>query len=736
MTTPTSSPEGLTVARVDPPISPAKLLATVADYLGGDHSEQLAIIERAFEFAARSHHGQRRRSGEPYVSHPLAVANLLAELRMDPDTIAAGLLHDVLEDCGVSSAQISAQFGPQVAQLVDGVTKLTRLDLDHIEGERALTMRKMFLAMARDIRVVIVKLADRLHNIRTVSVLNPDQIAHVCEETLELYAPLAGRLGMWTWRWQLEDEAFRQFKPDEYSKIARLLEMRRNQRETLASDVVADLGGHLSASGLEASLSGRAKHIYSIYRKMRRKGVEFDQIHDLIAVRVIVRTIEDCYRALAVVHSNWRAIAGQFDDYISAPKANRYQSLHTAVLGPGSQRFEVQIRTELMHREAEYGVAAHWRYKEGKPDAESFDEKLAWIRQVLEWQDDLESAEPLIDILKADVFSDQLFVFTPQGDVIDLPRGSTPLDFAYRIHTEVGHHCIGAKVNGRLVPLRYELSTGDAVEIQTNKSSKGPSRDWLSIVATGSARNKIRQWFKHQTRSENENHGRRLLDRELTRIGHGPLSAIDPAILMKAARRLSYVDIPALLMGVGYGAVTATQVVNRLGLETATSAYVVPEPSVTASRSGGVTVGDIDSALTRLAACCGPLPGDAIVGYVTRGKGVTVHRAGCANIVKSLNLGRLVDVRWKQNPARAFPATILIAAEDREGLLRDIAAVVTEEGHNIESADVETSGDGGCTVHIVVALGSIGELTRLLDRLHLIRNVTEVFREMERATAK
>ncbi len=722
-------PGGVSVARAAPDPSPAPLLRAVSEYLSDDRAADLKKVERAYEFAAQAHAGQRRRSGDPYVSHPLAVALLLAELRMDVDTIVAGLLHDVQEDCGVTAEDIRRRFGGEVSELVDGVTKLTRLDLDHIEGERALTMRKMFLAMARDIRVVIVKLADRLHNIRTVAALEPAQIRHVCEETLELYAPLAGRLGMWTWRWQLEDEAFRQFDPAEYSNIAGMLEMRRGQRETLVNEVVETLGRHLEEAGLKAHLSGRAKHIYSIYRKMRSKSVEFDQIHDLIAVRVIVRTIEECYRALAVVHSNWRAIAGQFDDYISAPKSNRYQSLHTAVLGPGRQRFEVQIRTEQMHREAEYGVAAHWRYKEGRVDPESFDEKLAWIRQVLEWQDDLESAEPLIDMLKTDVFADQLFVFTPNGDVIDLPRGSTPLDFAYRIHTEVGHRCVGAQVNGRRVPLRYELTTGDTVEIQTKKRSKGPSRDWLSIVATGSARNKIRQWFKHQTRTENEAHGRRLLERELNRIGHGPLAAIDDQILIKAARRLSYPDISGLLMGVGYGAVTATQVVNRLGLETSAPTVLVPESAPSRDAVGGVAVGDIGNALTRLAACCGPLPGDAIVGYVTRGHGVTVHRAGCANVVKALDLGRLVEVRWKLAQSRSFPARILAVAEDREGLLRDIATVVAEEGHNIESADVLTDGRGVARVRIVVAMASIGELTRLLNRLHRVRNVTEVRRE-------
>ena len=723
-------PSGVTVARADPDPSPEPLLRAVSEYLSENRAADLAKIKHAYEFAARSHAGQMRRSGDPYVSHPLAVAMLLAELRMDVDTVVAGLLHDVQEDCGVESDLIRKRFGREVAELVDGVTKLTRLDLDHIEGERALTMRKMFLAMARDIRVVIVKLADRLHNIRTVSALGPTQIQHVCEETLELYAPLAGRLGMWTWRWQLEDEAFRQYDPSEYAKIAGMLEMRRGQRETLVNEVVETLGQHLGDADLQAHLSGRAKHIYSIYRKMRRKGVDFEQIHDLIAVRVIVRTVEECYRALAVVHSNWRAIAGQFDDYISSPKSNRYQSLHTAVLGPGRQRFEVQIRTEQMHREAEYGVAAHWRYKEGRVNPESFDEKLAWIRQVLEWQDDLESAEPLIDMLKTDVFADQLFVFTPNGDVIDLPRGSTPLDFAYRIHTEVGHRCVGAQVNGRRVPLRYELSTGDTVEIQTNKASKGPSRDWLSIVATGSARNKIRQWFKHQTRAENEAHGRRLLERELVRIGHGPLAAVGEEILLKAARRLSYPDVPGLLMGVGYGAVTATQVVNRLGLETSAPTVLIPESAPSRAVAGGVAVGEIDNALTRLGACCGPLPGDAIVGYVTRGHGVTVHRAGCVNVVKSLDQGRLVEVRWKQADSRAFPARILAVAEDREGLLRDIATVVAEEGHNIESAEVLTDRRGTARVRIVVALTSIGELTRLLNRLHLVRNVTEVRREI------
>ncbi len=718
------------------PAELAPLLVATTNYMGAEAADQLSLIARAYQFAARCHDGQMRLSGDPYISHPLAVSMLLTELHMDADTIAAGLLHDVIEDCDITTGEIRKRFGPQVALLVDGVTNLTRLDFDHIEGERAWTMRKMFLAMARDIRVVIVKLADRLHNIRTAESLSPERRSHVCEETLEIYAPLAGRLGMWTWRWQLEDESFRQFAPEEYSRIARMLEMRRGQRETMVEDVVSELEKRLIKAGLQATLSGRAKHIYSIYRKMRRKSVEFDEIHDLIAVRVVVRTVEDCYRALATVHSRWRAIGGQFDDYISAPKANRYQSLHTAVLGSRGQRFEVQIRTEQMHREAEYGVASHWRYKEGRATQEGFDEKLAWIRQVLEWQEDLESAEPLLDILKTDIFADQLFVFTPQGDVIDLPRGSTPLDFAYRIHTEVGHNCTGAKVNGRIVPLRYELNTGDTVEIKTSNTSRGPSRDWLTIVATGAAREKIRQWFKRQTRAENEAQGRLLLDRELRRIGHGPLTTLEPEVVMKAARRLSYKDVPSLLIGVGYGAATATQVVNRMGLETAAPELVAPASGAPISRSDGVRVGDLDFALTRLAACCNPLPGDAIVGYVTRGHGVSVHRVGCANVIKSLDSERIVEVTWKSGSSKPFPASILIEAEDREGLLRDVASVVAEEGHNIESADVITSSQGVATVRVSVALKSIDQLTQLLNRLHLIRNVSEVRRETARLPSK
>mgnify|MGYP001177266173 CR=1 FL=1 len=774
-------------------VSISELLARAGEYIVGPHRDSaMSLIEDAYQYALEAHDGQKRLSGEDYIYHPLSVSLLLTELRLDEAAIAAALLHDVVEDSDTSLSVIRERFGPEVGDLVDGVTKLTRLDLTNLEDEQAWTLRKMFLAMARDIRVVLVKLADRMHNIRTVHALNDAKRQAYCAETLEIYAPLCGRLGIWTWKWQLEDGAFRYTKPDSYHEIASMLDARRVERESMVKQVIDELRGDIQKSGLQADLSGRAKHIYSIFRKIQRNKVEFDQIYDLIAIRVIVQTVEQCYQILAMVHSKWRAIPGQFDDYISAAKPNKYQSLHTAVMGPSGSPFEVQIRTEEMHRDSEYGVASHWRYKEGRLGPEAFDEKLAWVRQVLEWQEDLDTAAPLIDILKADVFADQVFVFTPKGDVIDLPRGATPVDFAYRIHTEVGHTCIGAKIGGRLVPLRHELQNGDLVEVLTSKSSKGPSREWLTIVRTGHARDKVRQWFKREQREENEEFGRNLIDRELKRLGHDGLDALPDADLSRVVDRLSFVNSAGLFAAVGYGAVTTAQVINRLGLEAPSHDKQLFGPvSVTdgqiretSSLIDGEGVSDL---YTRVASCCSPLPGDQIIGYITRDRRVTVHRIDCPNIVKTPDSERLVKVVWgarrivnslglpsriaecctplpgtqiagslgenevivhKQDCSRldevtdalvqvswgreeqaSLPVTLIVEAADREGLLRDVATVVAEEGYNIISANVQTNDDSVAEVRVSMEIPSLDELTRLLNRLQSVRSVIATRRE-------
>ena len=779
----------------DVPGTLAELLERAGEYIQGPkRAGALRLIEDAYAFAAEAHSGQERLSGEDFINHPLAVALLLTELRLDEAAIAAALLHDTIEDAATELKSIQSRFGPEVADLVDGVTKLGLLEITNLEEEQAQSLRKMFLAMAQDIRVVLVKLADRLHNIRTVNALPVAKRRRFCDETMEIYAPLAGRLGIFRWKWQLEDGAFRELSPDRYREIAGSLDVRREERERLVNEVMTDLSGKLEEAGLDAEVSGRAKHLYSIDRKMRDGQIEMDQIYDLIAVRIIVRSVEDCYRTLAVVHSRWRAVSGQFDDYISSPKANHYQSLHTALSGPGGMPFEVQIRTEEMHREAELGVAAHWRYKEGHLGQDDFVKKLAWVRQVLEWQEDLETAAPFIDILKADIFGDQVLVFTPQGEVIDLPRGATPLDFAYRIHTEVGHGCIGAKVNGRLVPLKRELESGDTVEIMTSKADHGPSRDWLTIVQTGYARDKVRQWFKRQERAENEDFGRTLLNEELHRIGHEGLAQVEAGDLQRVIRRLSFSDLSGMLAAIGYGAVTPNQVINRLGIEPARVPFlpvqggtdvVHPRP---ASIPTGVNVSGTGDLHTRLGSCCSPLPGDEIVGFITRGRGVTVHRADCPNITYTEESERLIDVSWSAqrvesavrlptrlatccNPspereivgvreggevvvhaagcetvvrdgsepievswgepeAGFFPAKIKLTATDRGGLLRDVAAVVAENGYSIVAATVDTTEDGVAEMTVSLNLSNISDLSRLLHRLQSIRQVLTARREV------
>ena len=782
---------------VDPrPISIDEVLRNAGEYISGPRrAAALKMIRAAHTLAQKCHDGQDRLSGEPFINHPLSVAALLTDMHMDEAALCAALLHDVVEDSTCDIETITDMFGAEIADLVDGVTKLTQFNLADLEDAQFRTLRKMFMAMARDIRVVLVKLADRLHNVQTAHALPEAKRNRFCQETLEIFAPLAGRLGIFEWKWQLEDGAFRHLAPNRYELLSRLLDARHEERYARVKATMNVCKEKLESAGMTAEISGRAKHIYSIDQKMRRNGVEIDQVYDLIAVRVIVETVEECYQALAMVHSEWRAISGQFDDYISAPKHNRYQSLHTAVAGPGGMPFEVQIRTEEMHSECEYGVAAHWRYKEGLFVQEDFDDKLSWIRQVLEWQEDLETAAPLVDILKGDIFSDQVFVFSPKGDVVDLPAGATPLDFAYRIHTEVGHHCIGAKVNGRLVSLEYELRNGDRVEILTSKGSRGPSRDWLTIVRTGHARDKVRQWFKRQERAENEDYGRLVLDNELRRLGHRGLARVDQKALEGVARRLSFADASGLLAAIGYGAVTATQVINRLGLDADDQAgeadevqeIVAPEEAIGERIQPPVNVLGTGDLLTRLGNCCNPIPGDSIIGFITRGRGVTVHNSACPNVANIAEPERLVQVSWGGQvlrnsaglPSRLapccmpawgskivgervggeavvhlascpqvstngverlnvswgeelhtrLPVTMRITAGDREGLLRDVAGVVAEEGYSITSASVSTTSDGLALLRVNLDLANINELTRLLNRVQSIRNVMSARRE-------
>jgi len=688
-------------------------------------------VTRAHEFAAAAHEGQKRATGGPYIEHPNAVALLLAELGMDPPTILAAFLHDVPEDTARTNDEIRREFGDEVAGLVEGVTKLSRVTGATRDERQAENLRKMFLAMADDLRVVVIKLCDRLHNMRTIEALAVEAQQRIARETVEIYAPLAHRLGIGEIKWELEDLAFKVLEPDQYRELAEQLAARRQARERYVGNAMKTLAAELERAGIGADLSGRAKHLWSIAEKMRRKQIDFEHVYDLLAIRVMVQDIPACYTALGVVHALWPPIPGQFDDYIAMPKPNLYRSLHTAVIGPDGKPLEIQIRTQEMHALAEYGVAAHWRYKEGGKTDPQYEQKLAWIRQLMEWQHDVSDTE-FVESLKVEVFHDQVFVFTPKGEVKDLPAGSTPIDFAYRIHTDIGHRCIGAKVSGRLVPLNHRLESGDIVEIVTSRAARGPSRDWLSIVRTASAREKIRGWFKRAEREENIVHGREVLDRELRRIAQRSLADVPEDDLRRVAASLNQPDLGTLYASLGFGAITPPQVVTRLGIrddrELAIPEVAPPAPPPTAR--GGVRVKGVEDLLVRMAICCNPVPGDAILGYITRGRGVTVHRTDCPNIRASGETERMVEVEWdRSGTARTYPVAVRIQGWDRPGFLRDVAAVISEAQVQILSLAATANPDHSATVSATLQVTSIDQLSRVLARIEGVRDVLSVSRD-------
>ena len=689
------------------------------------------LVRRSYGYAADAHDGQRRVSGGPYIEHPAAVALLLAQLGIDAAAIAAAFLHDVPEDTARTNEDIRREFGDEIARLVEGVTKLSQFSGKSSDEHQAENIRKMFLAMADDLRVVVIKLADRLHNMRTLGALPPEKQQRISKQTLEIYAPLAHRLGIWQIKWELEDLAFKYLEPDQYRDLAEMLASRRQVRERFIDSTMKVLGSELERAGVKAELSGRAKHIWSIAQKMRRKKVQFSEVYDLLAIRVIVEDVPACYAALGVVHTLWPPIPNQFDDYIAVPKNNMYQSLHTAVMGPDGQPLEIQVRTQQMHALAEYGIAAHWRYKEGGKADPGYESKLAWVRQLMEWQHDVVDATEFVESLKVDVFQDQVFVFTPKGEVKDLPSGATPIDFAYRIHTDIGHRTIGAKVNGRIVPLDRRLHSGDIVEIITSKAARGPSRDWITMVRTPGAREKIRQWFKRQQREENIAHGRELLDKETKRIAQRPLSDIAEADLQRVTEKLNLHDVDTLFASLGYGAISAAQVITRLGIvddeELAIPEMAPPAPPSTAR--GGVRVKGVDDLLVRIAVCCNPVPGDPIVGYITRGRGVTVHRGDCANVRGSSEKERHVEVEWELRTARTYPVAIRIQGWDRDGFLRDIAAVISENQVQLLSLAANVNADRTATVNATLQVTSVEQLSRVLAKLEGVRDVSSVRRD-------
>lgn len=733
------TPDQLTNAPLDELLSPDILHSpTVNALIGRLHSyypdADEEIVRQAYTVAFIAHEGQKRRSGEPYIDHPVAVASILLDLQVDAGSIAAALLHDVVEDTGVSLAQLEQLFGTEITYLVDGVTKLSVLEARSKEDAQAGTYRKMFIAMADDPRVVLIKLADRLHNMRTLGATSQEQQGRVARETLEIYAPLAHRLGIWQIKSELEDLSFKTLQPEKYREIAQQLMLRREARERIVQRVMARLRQALDKEHIMASISGRPKHIYSIYRKMERKGVNLDQIFDLLAVRVIVNEVSECYRVLGIVHNIWKPILSEFDDYIAVPKESMYRSLHTTVLVPGGTPCEVQIRTEEMHEVADHGIAAHWRYKEGfgRNDT-NFETKLTWLRGLIEWRREMTDAREFVESLKSDVFQDQVYVFTPKGKIIDLPVGSTPVDFAYRIHSEVGHRCVGAKINGRLVSLDHQLRNGEIVQIMTSKAPRGPSRDWLNFVETSSARNHIRRYFRRQERDENIAAGRDLLEKELKRLGLATM-AFDEVVSIWGAR--STEDLFALIGG---GETTARQVVQKV-LAQQTEPHddelaLIPNFTPSAplrTDENGIKVRGAGGVLTRLARCCNPVAGEPIVGYVTRGKGITIHRADCRTVVNERNKERLIDVSWGDESPRGYPVPIRIESWDRVGLWRDISSIIADAQVNIEEVhQVPVRKQGRTMLVIQITIQSLDQLTLLLDKINRIPNVIEARRESQ-----
>ena len=711
-----------------------KLLSSLKRYLPED---RVGFVSDAYDFAELSHRGQARMSGEPYIQHPLSTALHLADLKLDANCIAAALLHDVIEDCDVTPEQLDERFGPEVSRLVDGVSKLTRLELMAIRSTnghnmddsatQAENLRKMLVAMAQDIRVVLIKLADRLHNMSTLRALPRQRQLNVARETLDIYAPLAHRLGMADLKWKLEDLAFRVLQPDRYREISRLLTQKRAKRERYVSQVTYLLKSALDDAGIEAEVTGRPKHIYSIHRKMARytaQGKEFDQIHDLFALRVLVKQVADCYGALGVAHALWHPIPGQFDDYIANPRENSYQSLHTSVMAEGGVPMEIQIRTFEMHQVSEFGIAAHWRYKEGAKGTSHFEERMTWVRQLLEWQRDVSGAEEFLESVKTDLLPNQVFVYTPKGEVKELPAGSTPIDFAYRIHTDIGHQCSGAKVNGKLTSLDNQLENGDTVQILTSKRIQGPRLDWLNpdlgYVNTAGARQAIRLWFRKQERVENMQRGQDLIEKERKRL------ALEFTV-DEIADKLSFTTREDLYAAIGSGAISIHQIATRLsGTEKQAPDYG-PGPDIDKGFTGGVTVLGVGDVLTRLAKCCQPLPGNEIMGFITRAQGVSVHRKSCYNITNVTEPERLIEVGWGST-ARLYPVRIEIEGKDRVGLLRDITTVVSAEKVNISGVLSEAHEDGTVTEYLSLGTNGISQLSRIFNRLETVPGVLRVRR--------
>ena len=719
-------------------------------------SDDISLIERAYKVANDAHKDQARKSGEPYIIHPLCVAIILADLEMDKETIAAGLLHDVVEDTIMTTDQIRAEFGDDVALLGDGVTKLGQLQY---QGDKldlqAENMRKMFLAMAKDIRVIIIKLADRLHNMRTLKHMTPEKQQEKARETMDIYAPIAQRLGIMKVKVELDDLSLKYLQPDVYYDLVDKIAVRKVERERYVQNIVDEVSAHIERAGIKAKIDGRVKHFFSIYKKMKNQNKTIDQIYDLFAVRIIVDTVKDCYAALGVIHEMYKPIPGRFKDYIAMPKANMYQSLHTTLIGSSGQPFEIQIRTYEMHKTAEYGIAAHWKYKEAsdgkKINTGAEEEKLSWLRQILEWQRDMSDNREFMNLLKSDLdlFSDSVYCFTPTGDVKNLPAGSTPIDFAYSIHSAVGNKMIGARVNGKLVTIDYVINNGDRVEILTSQNSKGPSRDWLNVVKSTQAKNKINQWFKNELKDDNIIKGRELLLSYCKAKSINQVDIMRPEYMESIMKKFGFRDWESVLAALGHGGLKEGQIINKMKEmydrdhpkelsdeevikaveESAAAKQMLPRSKT----ENGIVVKGIHDVAVRFSKCCSPVPGDEIIGFVTRGRGISIHRTDCVNIINlpEIERSRLIDAEWQDESidgkGRYF-AEITIYANNRNGLLADVSRALTEKNIDIQSMNTRTSKQGVATMNVAFEISSKEELNRVIDKLHNIESVLSIER--------
>ena len=744
-----SKPEDFT----DPEVLYEKLINTIREY---HPSTDLSMVEKAYKLARDAHKDQKRKSGEPYIIHPLCVAIILAELELDKETIVAGILHDVVEDTTATLEDLSREFNDEVALLVDGVTKLGQLSYSHDKMDlQAENLRKMFLAMAKDIRVILIKLADRLHNMRTLQYMRPEKQKEKARETMDIYAPIAQRLGIMKVKVELDDLSLKYLQPDVYYDLVDKIAVRKVERERYVQNIVDEVSAHIERAGIKAKIDGRVKHFFSIYKKMKNQNKTIDQIYDLFAVRIIVDTVKDCYAALGVIHEMYKPIPGRFKDYIAMPKANMYQSLHTTLIGSSGQPFEIQIRTYEMHKTAEYGIAAHWKYKEAsdgkKINTGAEEEKLSWLRQILEWQRDMSDNREFMNLLKSDLdlFSDSVYCFTPTGDVKNLPAGSTPIDFAYSIHSAVGNKMIGARVNGKLVTIDYVINNGDRVEIITSQNSKGPSRDWLNVVKSTQAKNKINQWFKNELKDDNIIKGRELLLSYCKAKAINQVDIMRPEYMESIMKKFGFRDWESVLAALGHGGLKEGQIINKMKEmydrdhpkelsdeevikaveESAAAKQMLPRSKT----ENGIVVKGIHDVAVRFSKCCSPVPGDEIIGFVTRGRGISIHRTDCVNIINlpEIERSRLIDAEWQDESidgkGRYF-AEITIYANNRNGLLADVSRALTEKNIDIQSMNTRTSKQGVATMNVAFEISSKEELNRVIDKLHNIESVLSIER--------